>query len=163
MKKKLVLINGTMGVGKSTLTNAVLKQLPNAVWLDGDWCWMMNPWVFSEENKRMVEDNITHLLRNFLKNPGFDTILFTWVMHRPEIFDIVLDPLQDLEFDLQKISIMCAPDELKNRMIQDNRPSQTIENSLNRLPQYQTLDTIKLDTTTHTFDQNVDALRALIT
>lgn len=66
--KKLIIINGTMGVGKTTISKEVHKSLDKSVWLNGDWCWMMNPWVFSEENIRMVMDNITYLLRNYLTN-----------------------------------------------------------------------------------------------
>ena len=51
MKKKLFIVNGAMGVGKT-------KKLQNSVWLDGDWCWMINPFVVNEENKRMVINNI---------------------------------------------------------------------------------------------------------
>lgn len=79
--KKLVIINGTMGVGKTTISKEVHKSLDKSVWLDGDWFWMMNPWVFSEENIRMVMDNITHLLRNYLTNSTFDYVILSWVLH----------------------------------------------------------------------------------
>lgn len=35
--KKLIIINGTMGVGKSTVCKQLLKILAPGVWLDGDW------------------------------------------------------------------------------------------------------------------------------
>ncbi len=34
--KKLILINGTMGVGKTATSNALLQLLPQSVFLDGD-------------------------------------------------------------------------------------------------------------------------------
>lgn len=58
MKKKLVIVNGAMGVGKTTTCKELSKKLQNSVWLDGDWCWMINPFVVNEENKRMVINNI---------------------------------------------------------------------------------------------------------
>ncbi|SFS41366.1 AAA family ATPase [Paenibacillus sp. 453mf] len=79
--KKLIIINGTMGVGKTTISKEVHKSLDKSVWLDGDWCWMMNPWVFSEENIRMVMDNVTYLLRNYLTNSTFDYVILSWVLH----------------------------------------------------------------------------------
>lgn len=63
--KNLIIINGTMGVGKSTVCKELNKRLIRSVWLDGDWCWMMNPWVVNDENKKMVVQNINFLLRNF--------------------------------------------------------------------------------------------------
>jgi adenylate kinase family enzyme len=53
-KKKLILIGGTMGVGKTTLGQYLVEQrLDHAVFLDGDWCWYMHPWVFNDENKAL--------------------------------------------------------------------------------------------------------------
>ena len=77
--KKLIIINGTMGVGKSTVSRILLKKLKASVYLDGDWCWNMNPFIPSEENKRMVIDNIVYLLSSFLKNSEYRYIIFCWV------------------------------------------------------------------------------------
>jgi len=57
--KKLIIINGTMGVGKTTTCNLLYKHFDKSIWLDGDWCWMMNPWDFNEENRKMVKKNIS--------------------------------------------------------------------------------------------------------
>jgi glutamine phosphoribosylpyrophosphate amidotransferase len=54
--------------------------------LDGDWCWEQgNHWDFCDRNKEMVMDNICYLLGNFLSNPRFETVIFSWVMQLPEI------------------------------------------------------------------------------
>ena len=37
--KTLYLIGGTMGVGKTAVSQQLKKDLPNSVFLDGDWCW----------------------------------------------------------------------------------------------------------------------------
>ena len=58
MKKKLFIVTGAMGVGKNTTCKELSKKLQNSVWLDGDWCWIINPFVVNEENKRMVINNI---------------------------------------------------------------------------------------------------------
>ena len=65
--KKLIIIGGTMGVGKTTTGQALKKFLPRCAFLDGDWCWDMEPFVVTDETRAMVMDNITHLLRNFLR------------------------------------------------------------------------------------------------
>ena len=38
----MILINGTMGVGKSAVCEALKQQLPRCVMLDGDWCWVIH-------------------------------------------------------------------------------------------------------------------------
>ena len=59
--KHLIIINGTMGVGKTTTCLELQKRLPKNVFLDGDWCWKMEPFVANDETKAMVMDNIAHL------------------------------------------------------------------------------------------------------
>lgn len=43
MKKKLLVINGTMGSGKTEISKEIFQNLSNCAWLDGDWCWMITP------------------------------------------------------------------------------------------------------------------------
>ena len=65
--KRLYLIGGTMGVGKTTVCQNLKRLLPNAVFLDGDWCWDADPFQVTDETKAMVLDNICHLLNNFIR------------------------------------------------------------------------------------------------
>jgi len=58
--KNLIIIGGTMGVGKSSTCRELQKLLPKNVFLDGDWCWSAEPFVVTDETKTMVMDNITH-------------------------------------------------------------------------------------------------------
>lgn len=152
--KKLIIINGTMGVGKSTICRELYRQLNNSVWLDGDWCWMMNPWTVTEENILMVEDNISHLLRNYLRNSSFEHIIFSWVIHREEISDRLLKKLGGHEFQLFKISLICSESALRERMIKDNRSQDSIRLSIERLKNYEGMDTIKIDTA----DQEIESV-----
>ena len=41
--KKLYIIGGTMGVGKTSVCQQLKASLINSVFLDGDWCWDANP------------------------------------------------------------------------------------------------------------------------
>lgn len=150
MHKKLIIINGTMGVGKSATSRELNKSLNNSVWLDGDWCWMMNPFLVNDENKTMVINNITYLLRSFINNSSIEYIIFNWVIHTEDIFDTVLEPLKDLEFDVIKITLTCSEEALKSRIGKDVevnlRDESCINRSLQRLELYKNMSTIKLDT-----------------
>ncbi|QSF46985.1 AAA family ATPase [Paenibacillus tianjinensis] len=126
--------NGTPGVGKTTVSKALHQKLHKSVWLDGDWCWMMNPWIITEENTKVVEGNITYLLRSFLENSNFDYILFNWVLHREE-------------YKLTRITLTCSDESLRNRMLLDNRTVEQIESSCNRLKLYEEMITHTIDTT----------------
>ena len=74
--KKLYLIGGAMGVGKTTVSQILKKKLVNSVFLDGDWCWDSDPFQVTEETKAMVIDNICYLLNNFLRCSAYDNIIF---------------------------------------------------------------------------------------
>ena len=43
--KRLWLIGGPMGVGKSRAGRLLRDRLPRSVYLDGDWCWDARPFV----------------------------------------------------------------------------------------------------------------------
>lgn len=60
--KRLILLSGPMGVGKTTVATLLHDRIDHSVLLDGDWCWMMHPFTVTDETKAMVLDNITHLL-----------------------------------------------------------------------------------------------------
>lgn len=61
--KNLVVISGPMGVGKGTVCRDLLSRMDKAVWLDGDWCWMMHPWQVTNETEAMVDRDIISVLR----------------------------------------------------------------------------------------------------
>jgi len=145
--KKLVIINGVPGIGKTTVCRELYKSISNSVWLDGDWCWMMNPFVVNEENKRMVEQNITFILRNYLNNSSYKYVVFNWVIGSEKIFEMILNKLNNLEFQLYKISLISSPEVLRYRMLDDGRTEEQIENSINNLRLYDEMDTFKIDTT----------------
>ena len=44
--KTVYLIGGAMGVGKTTVSQQLKKDLANSVFLDGDWCWDADPILF---------------------------------------------------------------------------------------------------------------------
>jgi broad-specificity NMP kinase len=145
--KKLIFINGPMGVGKTAVCQHLYQQLPDSVWLDGDWCWMMHPWRVTQENKQMVEDNIVHLLGSFLRNLSFQHVIFCWVMHQEAIAQRLLARLRlEHEFELYRFSLLCSPEALSKRLEGRGTPQQT-EDAVARLPLFEQQNTLPIDTT----------------
>ena len=147
MNKKLIVINGTMGVGKSTISTALKDELENSIMLDGDWCWMMNPWNITEENIKMVEQNIIFLLNSFLNNSSFRYVIFTWVLHNEMILDNLLEGIDDDNFELHFYSLVCNKNELIERMENDSRTEINIKNASERISLYLAQRSKKIDTT----------------
>lgn len=47
--KRLYLIGGAMGVGKTAACRELQNRLERSVFLDGDWCWDMRPFQVTAE------------------------------------------------------------------------------------------------------------------
>lgn len=146
--KQLIMINGTMGAGKSTVCKALNQRLTHSVWLDGDWCWMADPFVVNDETKNMVLDNITHMLRNFLKQKEYEHVIFCWVMDEDDIINSILERLKDLEYRCHKITLCLQDATLMEHLTKDIksgiRSKDCIEKSLARQKKYKSMSTTKL-------------------
>lgn len=157
--KHVYLIGGPMGIGKSTICNQLNQDLDHSVFLDGDWCWNMDPFIVNQDTKNMVLDNITHCLNNFIHTPGIENIIFCWVMHKQDIIDQIIQKLDTEGVDIHLISLICEKEELIKRMLIDRRDNQTIRKSLQYLELYKDLDTEKIDVTTLDVQKTIDKIK----
>lgn len=148
-----------MGIGKSTICNQLNQDLDHSVFLDGDWCWNMDPFIVNQDTKNMVLDNITHCLNNFIHTPGIENIIFCWVMHKQDIIDQIIQKLDTKGVDIHLISLICEKEELIKRMLIDRRDNQTIRKSLQYLELYKDLDTQKIDVTTLDVQKTIDKIK----
>ena len=146
--KKVYIIGGTMGVGKTTVCQMLKFTMEKAVFLDGDWCW--DPRIVTEETKRMVKDNICHILNSFIHCSEYKNILFCWVMHEQSIIDDIIKGLDTENVMIRTISLTCDTNSLEERLREDIltgvRKADVLPRSLDRLPMYDELDTLKIDT-----------------
>ena len=165
--KKLILVNGTMGVGKSTVCEILYKSMKNSCWLDGDWCWTMNPFKVTDENKAMVMGNITYILNNFLRNSMYEYIIFNWVMHQESIIEDVLRKLdKNYEYQVYKITLMCSEEKLIERIKKDidngKRDKDSLSRGVERIPLYKDMDTIKVDVGSNDVLETVEIIKNIV-
>ena len=164
--KQIIIIGGTMGVGKTAACRQLQALLPRSVFLDGDWCWDMRPFQVTEETKRMVMENICFLLNNFLRCSAYDHILFCWVLHKSEILTELLGNLHTEGCAVRLYSLVCTEEALRARLQKDVeqgvREADCIPRSVERLPLYALLPTQKVDVT-HLTPAQTAALIALST
>lgn len=170
--KTLLMVGGTMGVGKTAACRLLKEKLNGCVFLDGDWCWDIHPFVVNRENTAMALDNIVFLLRRFLQNPHIHTVIFCWVLHQDGIYEQILsrlflgDGLPAEEIHVKKVSLLCAEQTLRERLGKDVaaglRTSDVVERSVARLSLYSELDTEKMPTDGLTAAEVADRLQVLI-
>ena len=163
--KTLYLIGGTMGVGKTTVSQQLKKELADSVFLDGDWCWDASPFQVNEETKAMVVRNICYLLNSFLHCSVYENIIFCWVMHEQSIIDSILEKLDIDNCQVKRISLIADESNLRRRLTADvtrgARTADIIDRSVARMSIYRTLDTIKVDTSNKTVQVIADEIMML--
>jgi tRNA uridine 5-carbamoylmethylation protein Kti12 len=127
--KKLVLITGAPGVGKTTVCKELFSMIDGCAWLDSDWCYMVNPWHSkTKEQQKYIEDTYGRILRSYFTDTATSTIIFSWVMHSPFMFDIIINQLDGMEFKLYKIALICDMKSHIYRKTKDGRRTEQIEN-----------------------------------
>ena len=163
--KTIYLIGGTMGVGKTTVCKKMKETLPNAVFLDGDWCWDANPFKVTEETKTMVLHNICFLLNSFLHCSAYENVIFCWVMHEQSIMDDILSGLDLSECTVRCVSLVCTPEALAERLSKDIKNSirneDIIERSIQRIPLYDNIHSVKLDVSDITPSEAAEIIAAM--
>lgn len=157
--KALYMIGGTMGVGKTTVCQQLKRDLQHSVFLGGDWCWDASPFQVTDETKAIVIDNICYLLNNFLKCSAYENIIFCWVMHEQSIINSILEKLDTKNCAVKCTSLVANEKSLRDRLSNDVergiRTADVIERSVARIPLYQVLNTIKIDTNKKTVAMTV--------
>ena len=163
--KRLYLLGGTMGVGKTTVSQQLKQDLPNSVFLDGDWCWDADPFQVTEETKSMAIRNICYLLNSFLHCTAYENIIFCWVMHEQSILDAITNRLDTDNCKVTKISLTADEINLRNRLASDItrgiRTADIIDRSVARINLYSLLDTVKIDTSNTTVCEIANEIIAL--
>ena len=163
--KTLYFIGGTMGVGKTVVSQQLKKDLPNSVFLDGDWCWDADPFQVTEETKAMVMGNICYLLNSCIHCTAYENIIFCWVMHQQRIIDDLLRGLDTDRCRVVNISLTADEAALRSRLLSDVargiRTADVVPRSLARIELYQAVDTIKIDTSRKTVGEIAEEIRAI--
>lgn len=163
--KKIFLIGGTMGIGKTAVSQYLKNKLPNTVLLDGDCCWDSSPFQVTNETINMVENNICYILNNFIHCSVYENIIFSWVMHEQRIIDTIINRIDVANCEVKIVSLIASRETLTARIMGDvkcgKRTIDVLERSVARLPLYQNLNSIKINTDEKTIQEIADEISAL--
>lgn len=165
--KKLIVIIGPNGVGKSSTGKEFIRRYPNGAFVDSDWCRAINPFPFTEGTRKAVMENIFCLIRNYLQCEDIDYVIFTYGFHgeRKAIFDEVLRGLEkeNIKFGLYIIILRCSFEENVRRMELDGREENRIKRGMdNTFHFYDEYDDPIIDTTELKLGQVADSIAKLV-
>ena len=164
--KKLILIGGAMGAGKTTVCQKLKPLLAPSAFLDGDWCWDMEPFRVTDAAKAMVMDNIAAVLSNLLRCPDFESVLFCWVLPEREIAEALLARLPLEGVRVHRFTLTLTEEALVSRLRGDIarglRGEDIIPSALDRLKRCNTAGGELLDTTRLSPDEVAEEIAARV-
>ena len=149
---KVIILNGPMGVGKTTVGKLIAEKCPGTAFIDGDWCMDLHPFVGSRETKAMAVDNILHMIGNYMKCSACKMIVLVWLMDDPWVLQAITDGLASLQAEVKSVTLVCDRENLIRRWENDHncewRTDEWLKVSLASLPAFaameNTIDTVGL-------------------
>ena len=140
---KAIVINGPMGVGKTTVGKYIAEKHSGTAFIDGDWCLDIHPFVGNAETKAMAVDNILHMAGNYKNCSACRMIVIVWLMDDLWVRERIVGGLAELGLEVVDITLMCGKEQLIRRWKNDHqcewRTDDWLQVSLNSLPHFASL------------------------
>ena len=159
IKKKVVILNGSMGVGKTAVGKCIADKIPGTAFIDGDWCMDIHPFIGSHETKAMAVDNILHMIDNYNKCSACKMIVLVWLMDDSKVYESIADGINRIGLDINSVTLICDTETLFRRWKNDNvcqwRTDEWLEVSIKSLPYFNSFDNT-LDTTGLSIEEVAD-------
>ena len=137
---KVIVINGPMGVGKTTVGKIIADRYPGTAFIDGDWCMDLHPFVGNAETKAMAVDNILHMVGNYMRCSACSMVVLVWLMDDPQVCRQIMEGLSAMQADVEYVTLVCDEESLIRRWKNDRncewRTDEWLEASLRLLPRF---------------------------
>lgn len=132
--KNLLFLCGPNGIGKTTISKEIVKQLSNTAYVDSDPCRLMNPFVLNDETIPTIAKNISDLILNYMNCSIINNVVFSYGFHgrRKEVFETVMKELSKIDYNFIPLLLWCSEEENIRRMNRDNRSTERIQRALNQ-------------------------------
>lgn len=157
--KKLILLSGSPCVGKTTIGQHLFEQYQNSAYLDGDWCWCVNPFSTKDPRLRNGDKSMSFVLSNYLHSE-FEYVFFTSVvLTDPKIRENILNDITATNYKVIGFTLTCSEETLVKRHDQRGDKGNTNFHWLH-LPSYPT--DIVIDTDNKTVREIVREMRQRI-
>lgn len=141
---KVIIINGPMGVGKTTVGKYIAENNTGTAFIDGDWCLDIHPFIGSTKTKAMAIDNILHMISNYQKYSVCQMIVLVWLMDNQWVRESIINGICAMNLEITHVTLVCSKEELIQRWKNDHkcewRTDDWLAVSLKSLPQFLELD-----------------------
>ena len=158
---KVIIVNGPMGVGKTTVGKYIADQNHGTAFIDGDWCMDIHPFIGNQETKAMAVDNILHMIGNYQKCSVCSMVVLVWLMDDPWVIQRITEGLSALQAEMKNVTLVCDREHLIKRWSNDQncewRTDEWLQVSLKSLPVFSAMDHV-----IETSDMSVERIAELI-
>lgn len=150
--KKYIIINGSMGTGKTDVGRRVAEKLYGTAFIDGDFVIEIHPFECADytSTKFMRLDNILHLSKNYCNFDDCKNIVLSWIMYEDLASDLIAE-ISKLNVCLHHFVLTCNAEALterwKNDKVNDWRDDGNLQMAIEQLEYFSNLpDAIVVDT-----------------
>ena len=158
---KVIVINGPMGVGKTTVGKIIADRHPGTAFIDGDWCMDLHPFVGNAETRAMAVDNILHMVGNYMRCSACSMVVLVWLMDDPQVCRQIMEGRSAMQADVEYVTLVCDEESLIRRWKNDRncewRTDEWLEASLRSLPRFAAMENT-MDTGSLTAEQVADRI-----
>ena len=125
---KVIILNGPMGIGKTTVGTCIADKHPGTAFIDGDWCMDLHPFVGNRETKEMAVDNILHMIRNYRDCAECNMIVLAWLMDDAWVYEMLTAGIKEAGLEIKSVTMICDEEKLRAQWRADeNCPWRTEE------------------------------------
>lgn len=114
--KRLIVINGARGIGKTSVAKEILKNLSSSILLDGDL--FGNFKLRNEETEKIETAAVLFTLEAYLQSEAYENIIFVWTQGAPKI-EQALSKLKHISFSTERIMLTGSECALTIHLLKD--------------------------------------------
>ncbi|HJR80422.1 MAG TPA: AAA family ATPase [Anaerolineales bacterium] len=131
----IIIINGALGVGKSSVADQLHHKFDKSVHLDGDYIGDVHPFQIYDDARIRHLYRTLELLVGFHQENGYHNFVINYVFESPESLQELLNLLRPLDSSIQTYWLTCQEDEQAKRI--QNRKRDELAWELSRFVELQ--------------------------
>ncbi len=126
----IIILNGSVGVGKTATSWELNTKFYKSVMLDGDYLGAVHPFeIYDQERTNHLYQTFEHLIK-FHQANGYHHAIINYVFETPQELSRLVDKLLPIDSEVHSFWLTCLPDEQEKRIW--NRNTDQIQWELNR-------------------------------
>ncbi len=114
----IVVLNGSVGVGKTSVAWALDECFDTSVMLDGDYLGAVHPFrLYDAARVTYLYQTLAHLV-SFHQKHGYTNFVVNYVFESPESLSELVGYLRPTDGDIRTFWLMCSEDEQRRRILE---------------------------------------------